>query len=170
MSTRASQITSLTIVYSIVYSGTDERKHQSSASLVFVWWIHRSLVNSPHKGSVTRKMFPFDDVIMILKDQLSRCFLVLHIGVYGCFIHHRIRPALLHTSSNAALLSIAHPKVNILVIYELKNAYPGNGHIFNKINLSVTDYFVEQHDPRVPRQHLLFEEQVGDRSRPVTTK
>ena len=64
MSTMASQITSLTIVYSSVYSGTDQRKHQSSASLAFVREIHRWLVNSPHKGPVTRKMFPFDDVIM----------------------------------------------------------------------------------------------------------
>ena len=60
----ASQITSLTIVYLIVYSGTDQRKHQSSASLAFVRGIHRGSVNSSHKGPVTRKMFPFDDVIM----------------------------------------------------------------------------------------------------------
>ena len=60
----ASQITSLTIVYSIVYSDADQRKHQSSASLAFVWGIHRGPVNSPHKWPVTRKMFPFDDVIM----------------------------------------------------------------------------------------------------------
>ena len=60
----ASQINSLTIVYSTVYSGADQRKHQSSASLAFVWWIHQGPVNSPHKWPVTRKMFPFDDVIM----------------------------------------------------------------------------------------------------------
>ena len=60
----ASQITSLTIVYSTVYSGADQRKHQSSAPLALVRGIHRSPVNSPHKGPVTRKMFPFDDVIM----------------------------------------------------------------------------------------------------------
>ena len=64
MTTMASQITSLTIVYSAVYSGPDRIKHQSSASLAFVWGIHRGPVNSPHKWSVTRKMFPFDDVIM----------------------------------------------------------------------------------------------------------
>ena len=62
MSRMASQITSRKIVYSTVYSGTDE--HQSSASLAFVREIHRWLVNSPHKGPVTRGMFPFDDVIM----------------------------------------------------------------------------------------------------------
>ena len=56
--------TSLTIVYWTVYSGTDQRKHQSSASLAFVRGIHRWPVNSPHKGPVTRKLFPFDEVIM----------------------------------------------------------------------------------------------------------
>ena len=42
----ASQMTSLMIVYSTIYSGADQRKHQSSVSLAFV------------------KMFPFDDIIM----------------------------------------------------------------------------------------------------------
>ena len=62
----ASQITNITIVYSIVYSDADQRKHQSSASLAFVRGIRRGPVNSPHKWPVTRKMFPFDDVIMML--------------------------------------------------------------------------------------------------------
>ena len=60
----ASQITSLTIVYSTVYSGADQRKHQSSAPLALVRGIYRRPVDSPHKGPVARKMFPFDDVIM----------------------------------------------------------------------------------------------------------
>ena len=60
MGTIASQITSLTSVYSTVYSGADQSKHQSSASLAFVWGIHRG----PHKWPVTRKKFLFDDVIM----------------------------------------------------------------------------------------------------------
>ena len=58
-----SQITSLTIVYSTVYSDTGQRKHQSSASLAFV----QGPVNSRHKWPVTRKMFPLDDVIMSSK-------------------------------------------------------------------------------------------------------
>ena len=62
----ASKITSLTIVYSTVYSDADQRKHQSSASLAFVRGIHRWPVNSPRKWPVTWKMFPFDDVIMYL--------------------------------------------------------------------------------------------------------
>ena len=64
MSVLASPINSLTIVYSTVYSCADHWKHQSSASLVFVRGIQRWPVNSPHKGTVTRKMFPFDDVII----------------------------------------------------------------------------------------------------------
>ena len=39
MNTMGSQIISLTIVYSTVYSGSDQSKHQSSASLAFVWGI-----------------------------------------------------------------------------------------------------------------------------------
>ena len=77
MGAMASQITSLTIVYSTVYSGTDEKWHQSSASLAFVRGICRWPVNSPHKGPVTRKMFLFDDVIMIV---------FYHIYVYRLYI------------------------------------------------------------------------------------
>ena len=51
MSLMASQITSLTFVYSTVYSGAYQRTLQSSASLAFVRGIHRG---------------PFDDVIMSL--------------------------------------------------------------------------------------------------------
>ena len=73
MSAMASQITSLTIFYSTVYSDPDQSKHQSSASLAFVWGIHRGPVNSPHKWPVTRKMSPFDDVIMFLLFYWCNC-------------------------------------------------------------------------------------------------
>ena len=62
---KASQTTSLTVVYSIVNSGADQSKHQSSASLAFVRGIHRDRWIPRTKGPVTRKMFPFDDVIVI---------------------------------------------------------------------------------------------------------
>ena len=62
----ASQIISLTIVYSTVYSGADKKKYENNASLAFVRGIHRGRLNSRHKWPVTRKMFPFDDVIMNL--------------------------------------------------------------------------------------------------------
>ena len=67
----ASQITSLTIVYSTVHSGADQRKHQSSTSLAFVRGIHRWPVHSQHKWPGTLKMFPFDDVIMSSKTLMS---------------------------------------------------------------------------------------------------
>ena len=65
MGAMASQITSLTIVYLTVYSGADQRKHQSYASLAYSG-IYRSPVNSPpHKWPVTSEIFPFHDVIMM---------------------------------------------------------------------------------------------------------
>ena len=64
MGAMASQITSLTIVYYRLFKAQIQKKHPSSASLAFVMGIHRWPVNSPHKGPVARKMFPFDDVIM----------------------------------------------------------------------------------------------------------
>ena len=69
----ASQITSLTIVYSTDYSGAYQSKHQSSASLAFVRGIHRGPVNYPHKWPVTRKMSPSDDVIMYILPKYFLC-------------------------------------------------------------------------------------------------
>ena len=80
MSAIASQITSLTIVYSTLYSGTDQRKHQSSVSLAIAQGIQRWPVNFLHKWPVTRKMFPFDDIIMSIRDpQDGGCVLNLPI-------------------------------------------------------------------------------------------
>ena len=70
MSAMAYQITSLAIVYSTYYSGADQRKHQSSAWLAFVWEIDWWEVNSSHKGPVTRQMLSFDDVIMAPENPL----------------------------------------------------------------------------------------------------
>ena len=69
-----SQITSLTIVYAIVYSDADYRKHQSSESLAFVVGIHRWPVNSLLKWPVTQKKFLLDDVIMLRKLPTGREF------------------------------------------------------------------------------------------------
>ena len=65
-SVMASQITGASTVYLAVCSGAVQTKHQSSASLAFVWGIHRWPVNSTHKGPVTWEMFPCDDVIMVV--------------------------------------------------------------------------------------------------------
>ena len=64
MNTIASQITSLTIVYSTLYSGADQRKHKKFCVTGLCAGDSPGPVNSPHKWPVTRKMFPFHDVIM----------------------------------------------------------------------------------------------------------
>ena len=74
-----SQITGVSIIYFTVCSGEDQRKHQNSASLAFLRGIHRWPVNSPHKGPETRKMFPFDDIIMI-PHRLQKSTLILLYG------------------------------------------------------------------------------------------
>ena len=61
------------------------RKHQSSASLAFVRGIHRCPVNSPHKGPVTRKVLPFDDVIMSCSSPYEipiACANIHHLGIH----------------------------------------------------------------------------------------
>ena len=73
MSAMTSQITGVSIVYSTVCSGADERKYQSSVSLAFVGGIHQWPVNSPQKGKITLKMFPFDDVIMLYSVHSHLC-------------------------------------------------------------------------------------------------
>ena len=83
MNALASQITSVSIVYSTVCSGADQRKHQSSGSLAFVRGIHRWPVHSPHKGPVTRKLFPCDDVIMNFSDILVYLLNLLPPGKCG---------------------------------------------------------------------------------------
>ena len=65
MSAVSSQITGVSIVCPTVCLGADQRKYQSSASLVFVRGFHRWQMDSLHKGTITRKVFPFDEVIMI---------------------------------------------------------------------------------------------------------
>ena len=86
LATIASQITSLTTVYSTVYSGADQRKHQSCVSLAFVWGIHRGPGKSPHKWPVTRKMFPFDDVIMCWRVPRMCYYPIIVFCSFHCFL------------------------------------------------------------------------------------
>ena len=98
MGSIVSQITSLAIVYSIVYSDADQRKHQTSASLAFVRGIHRGPVNSPHKWPVTRKIFPFDDVIMMLGNVAT--------GNVGQNAHRHLAPPILPHSHTYQQISV----------------------------------------------------------------
>ena len=71
MRAMASQITGILCICSTLDSGTDQRKHQSTTSLAFARGIHRWPVDSPHKGSVTQKTFPSDDVIMSISEEMG---------------------------------------------------------------------------------------------------
>ena len=101
MSVTASQITSLMIVYSTVYSDTDERKPQSSASLDFVRGIHWQQVNSPHIGPVILcgKCFHF---MTSSWNQLWRAILIKVVGILiyikykGNFIHCGLTSYFIH--------------------------------------------------------------------------
>ena len=86
MSAMASQTTGVSVVFSTVYSGADQRKQQNSASLAFVRGIHQWPVNSPHKGPVTRKMFPFDDVIMENSGGVTKA--ICPIPLFSPIFHH----------------------------------------------------------------------------------
>ena len=59
-----SSINIVSSICSTICFGGHQRKHQKSASLVFMRGIHRWPVDSPHKGPITRKMFRFDDVLV----------------------------------------------------------------------------------------------------------
>ena len=111
MSAIASQITSLTIVYSTVYSDADQRQHQSSASLAFVWGIHRGPVNFLHKWPVTRKMFPFDDVIMF----------TLRLNHISAFVKHSL--SLQHSGQCVLAWIIAYYKGRSRRTSKLSNLY-----------------------------------------------
>ena len=116
MGTIASQITSLMIVYSTVYSDADQRKHQSSASLTFVRGIHRWPVNSPHKWPVTGK-----------------CFHLMTSSCLDLFSHYRIR--------NQDMSRISLLMFNNLLIprYEYNGSHnPENGAIFQHQGTGIT--------------------------------
>ena len=126
MGTVASKITSLTIVYSTVYSDADQRKHQSSASLAFVWGIHRRPGNSPHKCPVTQEMFSYYDVIppppppLTLTSMVYRMIYANYI-TYSCLTH------------NAGVINLYHWKMS------LKNT-KSSTHRHTKINTQAKNF------------------------------
>ena len=98
MGTMASQITSRMTVYSSIYSGANQRKHQSFASLIFVMGIHRWPVNSPHKGPVTQKMIPFDDVIMVFSGHVKLQYIPSIYTRFCCALLVLVMPSVLIAS------------------------------------------------------------------------
>ena len=134
----ASQITSLTIVYSTVYSDADQRKHQSSASLAFVRGIHREPVNSRHKWPVTRKMFPFDDVIMKWRATLaaitgtiimmplfeSNRYYLFEVLQMSCRDFKKVSPEMSEITDNSTVCAIASPVLTAKKTLKLRITVP----------------------------------------------
>ena len=111
----ASQITSLTIVYSTVYSGANERKHESSTSRAFVWGVHRSSVNSPHKWPVTRKTFPFDDVIIVFRWTVADLPWWLPPGSFNCDLCKSYYT--MYISNYSPMNTFVHPCSKVIGMY-----------------------------------------------------
>ena len=111
----ASQITSLTIVYSTVYSGADQRKHQSSASSAFVRGIHWGPVTSPHKWPVTLTMSPFDNVIMVIVTNDSQ-----YMRLLGRLWIVRLGP---NGSTHSRLTHWDRDKINTILQTTFSNAF-----------------------------------------------
>ena len=88
----ASQITSLTIVYSTVYPDADQRKHQNTVSLAFVWGIHR-VTDFLSAGDATLNELPiwhvssWNDKMFILAICTSLAEIVRSVGSSGCWRH-----------------------------------------------------------------------------------
>ena len=111
MGAMASQITSLTIVYSTVYLGADQRKHQSSASLAFVRGNSPVTGEFPTQMASNAEMFPFDEVIM----EYSLCFVLFRL--------HEIWDIMFNYSLlNDRMLSVNrfYPGISIDIRYGIK--------------------------------------------------
>ena len=103
MSALASQITILTIVYSIVYSDADQRKHQSSASLAFVWGIHRDRWIPRTNGQLRGKCFH----LMTSSWNFVRWIANIFIHNVGQNIEHTLHVSVLSHNRSSRKLSFA---------------------------------------------------------------
>ena len=99
-----------------VRSGAVQRKHQSS--LAFVRGIHRWAANSPHKGPVTRKMFPLDNVVMSCSS--SECWIFWKNKIYICILYY-ISTLIWQRHVKLFLMKIKRPPyiVNLMVANDL---------------------------------------------------
>ena len=111
MSAMVSQITGVSIIYSTVCSGADQRKRKNSASLAFVRGIHRWLVDSPTKGPATRKMFPFDDVIPMILLTVS-CLTNLAVTSFVSPRHRPIYTSVRYVANCHTLNPSTHKETN----------------------------------------------------------
>ena len=108
MTTMASEITSLTVVYSTVYSNADQRKHQSSASLAFVWGIHRDRWIPRTKGQLRGKCFH-----LMTSSWCMKTTAVFTASVKGCSVRDVL--LLMRITLNASSLTLCFLDQNVLM-------------------------------------------------------
>ena len=132
MSAIVSQSSGVSIVYSTVCSGADQRKHQSTASLAFVRGIHRSPVNSQHKGPVTRKMIPFDEVIISWVSLRSGAAMKSLGDFFAVIWTESILSWLVEL--NTKLLTVERLNAKLLTGFKIQDVLPGSisGHRFQQ--------------------------------------
>ena len=153
MRAMASQVTSLTIVYSSVYSGADQWTYQSSASLAFVWGIHRWPVNSPHKWPVTRKMFPYDNVIM------CKCIPLMTLHTTPPLLNVTWTPL-----STFSYLFILHFVCNLELSNVFKMCYPVN---VKSVNMShILEHMLDNYNDSNGTQDPILNSQTTSRTSP----
>ena len=97
MTTMESQITSLMVVYSIVYSGADQRKYQSSAPLAFVRGVHRDRWIPRTKGQLRRKCFHLLTSSCLPVNKI--CSMLLALPTRGCLQRPLLRSTVPHFST-----------------------------------------------------------------------
>ena len=143
MGAMASQITCLTIVYSSVYSGSYQIKYQRSASLAFVRGIHQWPVKSPHKWPVTRKMFPFDDIIMQRLTLVHICrdisYSIFKLMQFSCINGH-VRIIFQLAQNSIALACSFHWHFFIIIWKSIRRIYMLN----NKSLHTCGQYFIQR--------------------------
>ena len=142
MSTMGSQITDISIVCTAVCWGANQRKHQSSASLAIVQGIHWWPVNSLHKGPVTLKLFPFDNIIMghssYALHQNCTCYLISHIAVIcitdagNCFLFNILRPDQNCRQSVDSILKCIFLKEIVWILLKISMKFVSEGIIEKK--------------------------------------
>ena len=140
MTTMASQFTSVTVVYSTVYSDADQRKHQSSASLAFVWGIHRDRWIPRTKGQLRGKRFhlmtsSWIGIMSFLIDPCNRSNASeagltdfntvndINIKKISLYLHNSLRPRLVESCKHTANFP-NHKRSLVLTTKNILNVIP----------------------------------------------
>ena len=143
VSAMASETTGVSIIYSTVWSGVDKKNHQSSSSLVFVRGIYQWPMNSPHKRPVTRKMIPFDDVIMVVDNWLAKWNRRTSLYKYFVFSFNLVPPNLA-SETYTYMYKHVHPFLNYKMAHLNHPLWNTRTRLFNIVNIMAIEELATQ--------------------------